>query len=643
MFCLAGTVLAPRASATGSFATTSSQFSFAAAGDWGYNTHTTANWASLSSSGADFAIALGDLIYSNPPTEQTWCNQFKASIANLEIIVGNHETFETNGTAGSPTGGSINKFAQSCPFTLGSLTGTYGFQYSFDYPGTNPLARFILVDPAIWLGTSSSSSVSYGTGTAAQVWVGTQIDNARQAGIPWIIVGMHKDCLTTGGQSCEIGQSFMTYLINKKVDLVLQGHDHNYQRSKQLTCASDGNYMSSCVSNNGSTGSYTKSQGTIFLIDGTGGDSLSGIDTSNPDYSYFAKTNGNTFGYVQYTVTSTAIQAQFIPTSGGTFTDTWSINGGATTNPDFSLSASPGSLSATQGSSTTSTIGIASKNSFTGSISLSATVSPTGPLGSFSTNPVTLNPGQTSSSVLTVTVPTSTATGSYAVNVTGTSGNLSHSTIVTVTVNQASSPDFTISSNPISLSIIRGTTGTTAISLASQGGLSGTVTLTSNVSPSGINPSVSPSQVSLSSGGTATSTLSVNVTSGATIGSYIVTVTAATGSLSHNTNVTISVMDYALPTVPAVLNVSHGTSNSSTITVQSLGGFVGTVTISVSSSQPGLRLSLSSNTLALSANGSASANLKINSKHASPGNYVVTVTASNGGTSRTVTISVTVN
>jgi hypothetical protein len=581
-------------------------------------------------------------LYSNPPTEQTWCNQFKSSIANLEIIVGNHETYETNGTTNSATGGSINKFVNYCPFTLGTLTGTYGFQYSFDYPSTNPLARFILVDPAIWLGTSSSTAASYGTGTTNQAWVGTQIDNARQAGIPWVIVGMHKDCLATGGQSCGIGQSFMTYLINKKVDLVLQGHDHNYQRSKQLTCATDGNYVSSCVSNNGSTGAYTKGQGTIFLIDGTGGDSLVSINTSDPDYPYFAKTNSNTFGYMQYAVTSTTIQAQFIPTSGGTFTDSWSVNGGTTTNPDFTLSANPGSVSTSQGSSTASTISITSQNSFTGSVSLSVTVSPSGPLGSFGANPVTLGAGQTSTSVLTVTVPTSTAIGSYAVNVTGTNGNLSHSTVVTMMVSQASTPDFTISSKPISLSIIRGAAGTSTITLASQGGLTGTVSLTPIVSPAGINPSVNPSQVGLSSGGTATSALTVNVPSGANVGTYIVTVAGSTGSLSHNTNVTVTVTDYFISAAPDVLNVSHGTSNSSTITVQSLGGFVGTVALSVSSSQPGLKLSFSPNTLAPSANSSASSTLKVNAKHASPGNYVVTVTASTGGTSRTITISVIV-
>ena len=47
-------------------------------------------------------------------------------------------------------------------------------------------------------------------------------------------MGMHKVCLTMGIKSCEIGASLLNVLIDRKVDLIIQGHDHSYQRSKQL-------------------------------------------------------------------------------------------------------------------------------------------------------------------------------------------------------------------------------------------------------------------------------------------------------------------------------------------------------------------------------------------------------------------------
>src|SRR6266571_1616391 len=196
-------------------------FQFAEAGDWDSNSHTTANWQSISTSSVNFTLAIGDLLYNLPTTQQqqqSWCNSFKTSTpgGNVEILIGNHETFEDNMTSG---GGSINKFILYCPFTLGSYTGTYGFQYYFDYPASAPLARFIMIDPAIWLGSSIFSRISYGDGSPAQQWVAAQINSARAEGISWIIVGYHKDCFSSGAEGCETGDHFSKFLMNMGVDL----------------------------------------------------------------------------------------------------------------------------------------------------------------------------------------------------------------------------------------------------------------------------------------------------------------------------------------------------------------------------------------------------------------------------------------
>ena len=140
-----------------SLAGPATSFSFGTAGDWDMGTagsHTLSNWQSLGTSGVNFALSLGDMLYHTPsqtnPNEQAWCSTFKTNIADVEILVGNHETWEDNTTQG---GGSINRFVIYCPFTLGAKTGTYGFDYYFDYPSSGPLARFIMVDPNIYNGT----------------------------------------------------------------------------------------------------------------------------------------------------------------------------------------------------------------------------------------------------------------------------------------------------------------------------------------------------------------------------------------------------------------------------------------------------------------------------------------------------------
>ncbi len=424
-------------SVTAQHTVTVGTFTFVATGDYGFSSRATANWNSMGVSGASFALVLGDMLYQlPPPTEQDWCNSFKSNISNVELIVGNHETFESNTTNG---GGSINKFIAACPFTLGAKTGAYGFQYSFDYPSTSPLVRFIMVMPAVWNGTSSSSAVSYDNGTATQGWVGSQIDSAKSQGIPWVVVGMHKDCITAGVQGCEIDQDFMRFLISKKVDIVLQGHDHNYQRSKQLKCATAGVYASACVANSGSTGSYPKGAGTVFLIDGTGGDSISKINPSDSEFPYFARLNDTTFGYTKYTVSGSSIQATFVPTT-GTFTDSWNIT---TATPDFTILANPTNLSFQAGSSGTSTVTLSGLAGFSGTVSLSSSVVPAGPAASLSPSSVSIPSGGTGTSTLTVSTTFFSPAGTYTVTVTGTSGSLSHSVSVTVNVQ-----DFSVSSNP---------------------------------------------------------------------------------------------------------------------------------------------------------------------------------------------------
>jgi hypothetical protein len=105
--------------------------------------------------------------------------------------------------------------------------------------------------------------------------------------------------------------------------------------------------------------------------------------------------------------------------------------GGTTTTPDFSLSASPSSLTVKQGTSGSSTITVNPVNGFTGSVTLSASGLPSGVTASFSTNPTT------STSTLTFSAATTATTGTFTVTVTGTSGTLSHTTSISLTVSSA--------------------------------------------------------------------------------------------------------------------------------------------------------------------------------------------------------------
>src|SRR6476660_610229 len=129
------------------------------------------------------------------------------------------------------------------------------------------------------------------------------------------------------------------------------------------------------------------------------------------------------------------------------------VNFPGVSGPNFSLSASPSSLTVTQGSSGNSTITVTPSGGFTGSVTLSNSALPSGVTASYSTNPTT------GTSVVTFTASSTATTGTTSVTITGTSGTLSHTTSISLTVNATATPNFSLSASPSSLSVTQGSSG----------------------------------------------------------------------------------------------------------------------------------------------------------------------------------------
>ncbi len=305
---------------------------------------------------------------------------------------------------------------------------------------------------------------------------------------------------------------------------------------------------------------------------------------------------------------------------------------------DFNISASPSSVAITAGGSGMSTLTLNSLNGFTGTISLTFTVSPVvtgGPSVAFSPASITLTQGGSATSTLIVTA---TAGGSYNVTVTGSSSSISHSTSITVNVQ-----DFAVASSPSSLSISVGSSGTSTITLTSLGGYSGPVTLSAAISPSGLGASVSPTSLTLTAGGTAASTLAITTTGSTPPGSFTAIVTATSGVLSHSTAVSIKVVDFSVSATPTTISIVQGSSATSTITLNSLGGFSSTVNLAGSVSSSGLKTQLNPTQVTLSSAGQGNSTLKVMAlRKTTPGIYNVTVTGTSGSLSHSVSIIVTV-
>ena len=340
-------------------------FTFTATGDIGAKPETTVTLQNMLAQNSEFTFFLGDLSYNQLSSESSWCDYVKGIFGEthpIMLAVGNHEDEAGDGAL-------ITEFAKCLPDKIG-VTGTYGAEYYFDYPNTNPLARFIVLPAGM------KNYPRYENGSAQQQWLGNTIDQARAAGIKWIIVGMHMLCPTMGEKSCDPwnaspGPDLFNFLVSKKVDLVLHGHDHNYQRSKQFalgpSCTtipvqtdSTPNAAANlnCIVDSDDT--LTKGAGTVIIISGITPNYQwpYSLFSNDPEAPYFRKAQNDNYGYTKVTLSDTQLSAQFVATgksySGATsFTDSFTISSGGTTPPpsDTSIPTTPTNLSATAVSS----------------------------------------------------------------------------------------------------------------------------------------------------------------------------------------------------------------------------------------------------------------------------------------------------
>ena len=309
-------------------------FSFTAAGDYGFGSDAAATVRGMGAAAAALNLALGDLSYSNNRPESEWCQFVKDNLNAgagrpagdpfgetfpFQLIVGNHEN-ERGGDDGY-----IDNYAACLPDRMNSVISPYGEyarEYYFDYQN----ARVILVGAD---NADGADPYDYVVGSDHYTWLRDRIVEAKNAG-KWVVVGMHKVCVTMGVKPCEIGSNLMDMLIDERVDVVLHGHEHNYQRSKQLTCATVGSFNSACVADDGADGVYVRGAGTVFVIAGTAGAGLVNVTTTDPEAGYFARWMGLNSnprkGMLKVTVSDTSLSAQFVGSTAGSFTDSFTID-----------------------------------------------------------------------------------------------------------------------------------------------------------------------------------------------------------------------------------------------------------------------------------------------------------------------------
>jgi hypothetical protein len=226
-------------------------FNFDAVGDWGCNSNTKNTVTNIQGKKPERVLALGD--YSYTSTATCWLNTISPIKSITRINIGNHENDANEGNSQYMTAFGLSKQ-----------------YYSFDYVNAHVLTM--------------ASEISFSKGSAQYNFVENDLKTAAaNPNIKWIIVNYHRVMYTSpntcSASTCEGSSSLRDAyhpLFDKyRVDLVLQGHVHNYQRTFPLKY--DTVSPSSPTRTSTSTSSYTDPEGEIFATVGTGGINFHGL------------------------------------------------------------------------------------------------------------------------------------------------------------------------------------------------------------------------------------------------------------------------------------------------------------------------------------------------------------------------------
>lgn len=242
-----------------------------------------------------------------------------------------------------------------------------------------------------------------------------------------------------------------------------------------------------------------------------------------------------------------------------------------------------------------------------------------------------------------------TAAGSYTVTLTVTDNSSPPQTTTsqqTLTITSPPSPPpipppqtgtFTMHTSRAQFQIVQGSSASTTITLTSVNGFGGVLNIRATASSAQIITNLTPSSLTLTSGGMASSDLRISMGSSTSVGSYTVTVDATNGTLSQTSSISITVtippqVDFNATLVQSRLEFGQGSDGSTLVNVFGTGGYSGTVHLQVDKLPPGLSAYFDPSNVTISPGTSATSELKISSNSTlAPGTYVVLVTVQGPG------------
>ncbi len=289
--------------------------------------------AAMSSADLDLVLFSGDVSYAYDSTRfwdevdgeewDDWGRLYERVSAEVPTMfaVGNHENEEQDGCEGC----GFKAYLSRVNMPNSSSESDSEFWYSFNF------SLFHII--------SLSSEHDYTTGSAQRTWLAADLATAdadREAH-PWLVVMFHRPMYSSSesghGSELDLREALESLLVEHRVDLVLTGHDHDYERTYPVNATKP---------TQTDTNAFVDAEAPIHLVVGTGGRILYGGSSSEPTWS--ASFTSTTHGYgVLELLDRESLQFTFYDDEHGDVLDVFTLSRNGSVEPEHTAVPTTGS------------------------------------------------------------------------------------------------------------------------------------------------------------------------------------------------------------------------------------------------------------------------------------------------------------
>jgi hypothetical protein len=272
-------------------------FNFAAVGDFGCSKNAKKTVNNMEDKKPELVLPLGDLSYDK--TAKCWLDLITPFSDKLKVTFGFHDV--------NDGGSKLQQYEKT--FGLDKLYGSFDYRH----------VHFVTM----------ASESKFDKGSAQYKFIDKDLKKASEnKDVEWIIVTTYGPFYTSPStHKAEKGLRDIYHPLFEKynVDLVLQAHNHNYQRTYPISYNSAGDSSEPTVTNQLTTGYNSHTGGTVFAIVGTGGESFYPLESQAP---YVASQFGK-FGFLNIDISNgnphTKLTGTFYDNKGGDVKDQFTI------------------------------------------------------------------------------------------------------------------------------------------------------------------------------------------------------------------------------------------------------------------------------------------------------------------------------